>query len=143
MPIQDPTLPLSPARIILKRALTVSVLAGIAVWICFSLQDRFQMARRINQAKDIFLVSRFYAKDHGGRMPGTFDQLSPWAGPNYGEAVAIVVQRERGKFEFVSKNLTDTSNPSSILVRERSPDSRGWRVIGHADGSAVAVHENP
>jgi hypothetical protein len=113
---------------ILKITSIGAALAGIALWIYFVVQDRIQLARRDNQSKGIFLVCRWYAQDHGGHMPSSFSQLSPWyREQKHDRGVSTVVERELDKFEVVTTDLMETSNPSLILVKERYPDSRGRR----------------
>lgn len=125
-----------------RNLFVASLVAGAGVWSYFFVQDRLRLSHRLNYAKDISLACRFYAHDHGGRIPNNFDDLSPWEGKSYEPGIAAVVQRNRYTFEFVSKNLTQTSDPSSILAKERMPDSQGRRVFGYVDGSAKVVRRN-
>jgi len=128
---------------ILKRAVIVATLAGIALWIYLIIQDRIQLARRDKQAKDILLVCWYYAQDHGGHMPSSFSQLSPWdRKQKHDGGVSTVVERELDNFELVTTGLTETSDPSLVLVRERHPDSHGRRVVGYVDLSAKIIQES-
>ena len=116
---------------------------GVVLWTFFLVQDRIQLARRVNQSKDVFLVCRYYARDHGGQMPSSLSQLSPWdREQKHDGGVSAVVERELDRFELVTTDLTDRSNPSLILLRERYPDSRGRRVVCYADGSSQVIREN-
>jgi len=133
----------------LKRAIIVVSFAIIAIWAFLFLQGRHEMARRVHQVKDILLASKLYSLDHSGRMPGAFDELaslrSKWDGHIYYDRTSWsggFLQRASRELEFVSSDATDKADPFLVVVRERSPDSHGRRIVGYGDMSTRIVQEN-
>jgi len=124
-------------------AITGAAFVAIAFWMYFSVLDRIQLSDRKHQAGDIALVFLAYAKDHDGHMPSSFGQLSPWdLEQKVMQGVSTVVDREIPRFELVTTDPKDTSDPSGIWVRERYPDSRGRRVVLYTCGAPGVLQES-
>lgn len=134
--------------VLMALAIIVVFSAGATAYL--SILDRLDRARRLHQARDILVASRLYAVDHGGAMPGSFDDLAKLTNPagalrypKSPDGTQQFLERASRELEIVTPGITHGADPATPFLWERRPDRNGLRAVGYVDASALLVEKVP
>lgn len=98
--------------------------------------------KSLNNAKQVLLAARQYARDHEGRFPDTYADMMPeivsdshvfWATMDLGMPSEPLV--------YAGAGMRDSDDGSLPVVWSSRPSTSGRRVIARLDGSAEVVRE--
>jgi hypothetical protein len=108
------------------------VVAAIAVVGAPTFQFQREKSRRRHQIGQLWtLIRLYYVPTHKGRYPNELSDLGTL--PEY---VSPFFDRAIREIELVTPGIRqDASSPSTVVLRERSTDRRGYRWVHLLDGS--------
>lgn len=114
-----------------------AALLAALVFAVFQLRDYGQLRLRRNTLSGLDFACKLYAGDHHGAMPPDLRALFPgYVNSTWYLAYAT------GEVEYFP-GATDTSNPATILMREKRPDPKGRRWVGYVDASVELEQPRP
>ncbi len=114
---------------------TVALLMLIGGYL-FLGSETVAIKERTHQVSDLLLACKMYALQHGDTLPKDLRELSP-VYSNY----PAFFQRALNEIELVSPGISETNSSDAVVLREKTPDRRGRRVVGYLGGQTVVRSE--
>ncbi len=113
----------------------IAILAGIALPVFSSVQERGALTQSLANAKQIALACKLYAMDNEGHFPASLDLLVP----DYVEGKSIfhsplAKDDAETSYEYAS-GRKDTDSPKEILIRDKYASKSGKRAIVYVDAT--------
>jgi type II secretory pathway pseudopilin PulG len=114
----------------------IAVLAGIALPVFSSVQDRAAATKCLSNAQQIALSCRLYASDHDGNYPQTLEQLVPdYLPDNHIFTCPITKDATTVGYEYFGG--TDTDPPNKVLLTSKATTRDHKRVVVYVDSSGI------
>ena len=117
-----------------RKALNVCILVAAAVgavviyWFAVG-SERHELGRRRHQVTDVEVACHMYANKHGGQFPQDLRELSEV----YGQGSPFLA-RAVAELELVAPGTCATTDDEAILIREKTADAKGRRMVGYVEG---------
>ncbi|HWB58679.1 MAG TPA: hypothetical protein VG733_04270 [Chthoniobacteraceae bacterium] len=94
----------------------------------------------LSNAKQIGLACRLYASDNDGKYPPKLEDLIPTYLQDKNLFVSpLSANKEEMGFEYLGAGLTDSDDPTKILLRSKDTTPDGLRVVVFLDSSGKIV----
>ncbi len=135
--VQPPAKPPRTSRLaIIGLVLVILGLAYILLlpWREPSWMERARAVCCLNDVKTISLACAMYAKDNGGRLPRTLDDLKPYTKSTKPFVCLSAKDQTHYSYAFTGANNLWQSNPDVIILREIEASHRGKRTLLYNDG---------
>ena len=117
----------------------LGVLAGIALPVFNTIQDRGLTTKGMAEAKQIVLACKLYAIDHHGHFPETLDQLIPTYLQDKHLFVCPLNKHDPSGYEYLGGNESDP--PDKVVLRSKAQTQRHQRIIVHLDDTCELRRE--
>jgi hypothetical protein len=112
----------------------VTIGAVIVYWFAAG-RERHELGRRRHQVTDVELACHMYAAKHGGQFPRDLRELAE----GYGKDSAFFAKAS-AELELVAPGVrANTNDDDTILIREKTADAKGRRMVGYIDGRFSAL----
>ena len=107
----------------------VAILASASLPAFNSVANRAEVAKEMNNVRQLLLGSRSWAADHDGEFPPSLEALNP----DYLD-VEFLQYHNQAPYQYVP-GLTDTSSPESVMIySDEYPTNPPKRVVGFVGG---------
>ena len=124
--------------LLLFGVVILGVIAGIALPVFSTVQDRGKAVRSLAMAKQIGLGCKLYAGDNGGHFPGTLDELVPTYLSNK-QLFVCPLDDTRSPVGYEYFGGTDGDDPHQVLLQSKATTRDGKRVVVYVDDSAELI----
>lgn len=112
----------------------IAILAGIALPVFASVQERGGEIKALNNAKQIATACKLYAVDHGGAFPATLEELVPDILPDRSIFICPYTPAEPMGYNYYPGKDTDPA--TNVLLVSKGMSKRKRRIVVHVDSSA-------
>jgi type II secretory pathway pseudopilin PulG len=108
----------------------LGIIAGIALPVFNTVQERALVTRSITQAKTIGLALKVYARDHDGRYPARLDDIVP----NYlSNKRLLICPLGSSGYNYFGAGITNDAPPTTVLLTSQATTRRHERIVVHLD----------
>jgi type II secretory pathway pseudopilin PulG len=119
----------------------LALLAGIALPVFSSVQEKGQQTKSLIQAKEIATACRLYAVDHDGAFPKKLEELVPEYLSDPKIFICPLSPAEPIGFEYYGGK--DTDPPKNVLLAGKAVRRGKQRIVVRVDTSGEVTRELP